>query len=189
MPELVLYLLTHSRERQKATNTGALVIQALAASAKVRVELIEWQRKEPNALLLELSSSQHLGLVYPVSPDLMQPEAPVACYLLKQGQYHAVNDAGFERLALRQTDAVKHWLLLDATWQEAAKMLRQSPYLHSCYRLGIKPDAPSAYRLRRNQKDGALCTAEVVMELLLQSGYPNEKEQLMLLFEEFNKRC
>jgi DTW domain-containing protein YfiP len=188
MPELVLYLLTHSREMHKTTNTGALVIQALAASVKIRVELIEWQRKEPNALLLDLSAQQQLGLVYPLSPDLMKPEAPVACYLLQQGQYHAVNTAGLERLALRRSEAVKHWLLLDATWQEAAKMLRQSPYLRSCYRLGIRPDKPSAYRLRRNQKEGALCTAEVVMELLLQSGYPNEKEQLMLLFDEFNKR-
>lgn len=188
MPELVIYLLTHSRELQKATNTGALALHALAASAKVRVELIEWQRKEPNALLLELSSLQQLGLVYPVSSDLMTAEAPEACYVLQQGQYHAVNDAGLERLALRRSEAVKHWLLLDATWQEAAKMLRQSPYLHSCYRLGIKPDTPSAYRLRRNQKEGALCTAEVVMELLLQSGYSDEKEQLMLLFDEFNKR-
>ncbi len=54
--------------------------------------------------------------------------------------------------------------------------------------LRIKPDTPSLYTLRRNQKEGALCTAEVVMELLQQTGFINEKEQLMLLFDEFNKR-
>jgi DTW domain-containing protein YfiP len=83
---------------------------------------------------------------------------------------------------------VQHWLLLDATWQEAAKMLRQSPYLQSCYRLAIEPESPSVYRLRRNQKEGALCTAEVVMELLQQRGYAQEKEQLKLLFNELNLR-
>ncbi len=183
MPALVLYLLTHSREFQKSTNTGALVLKALATSLHLRVELIEWQRKAVDQRLAELSASRQLGLLYPLTT-----ESPQACYLLQQGQYQPQNSEGFTQLSARQNEAVKHWVLLDATWQEAAKMLRQSPYLQSCYRLGIKPDTASVYTLRRNQKDGALCTAEVVMELLQQTGFINEKEQLMLLFNEFNKR-
>ena len=176
MTELVLYLLTHSRELQKSTNTGALVVEALAASLKIKVEVIEWQRKAADQRLLVLSEKQQLGLVYPLPADTAQ-----ACYLLQQGQYQAQNSSAV-------TDSIKHWVLLDATWQEAAKMLRQSPYLQSCYRLALKPDTPSVYALRRNQRDGALCTAEVVMELLQQTGFENEKEQLMLLFQDFNKR-
>ncbi|HJS14647.1 MAG TPA: tRNA-uridine aminocarboxypropyltransferase [Rheinheimera sp.] len=183
MTELVLYLLTHSRELQKSTNTGALVVQALSASLKIKVEVIEWQRKAADHRLLDLSESQQLGLVYPLQADTAQ-----ACYLLQQGQYQAQNPAALAELPTRQNGSIKHWVLLDATWQEAAKMLRQSPYLQSCYRLALKPDAPSLYKLRRNQKAGALCTAEVVMELLQQTGCINEKEQLMLLFDEFNKR-
>lgn len=183
MAGLVLYLLTHSRELAKKTNTGALVLQALADSGHVRVELIEWQRKSPDQLLVDLSAAQQLGLVYPLSSDSVQ-----ACYLLQQGQYQAQNPIAVKEMPIRLNEAVKHWVLLDATWQEAAKMLRQSPYLQSCYRLGIAPDSPSAYQLRRNQKEGALCTAEVVMQLLQQTGFCKEKEQLMLLFEEFNKR-
>lgn len=183
MAGLVLYLLTHSRELSKKTNTGALVLQALADSGHLRVELIEWQRKSPDPLLVDLSATQQLGLVYPLSADTGQ-----ACYLLQQGQYQAQNPVAVTEMPIRLNEAVKHWVLLDATWQEAAKMLRQSPYLHSCYRLGIKPATPSLYALRRNQRDGALCTAEVVMELLQQTGFIKEKEQLMLLFEEFNKR-
>ncbi len=183
MPELVLYLLTHSRELHKNTNTGALVLQALAASTQIRVERIEWQRKSPDQKLCALSASQQLGLVYPLSADAVQ-----ACYLLQQGQYQPQNAAGFSQLPVRLDEAVKHWVLLDATWQEAAKMLRQSPYLQGCYRLGVKPDTPSVYTLRRNQKEGALCTAEVVIELLQQTGFINEKEQLMPLFNELNKR-
>ncbi|MBU0913903.1 MAG: DTW domain-containing protein [Gammaproteobacteria bacterium] len=183
MAGLVLYLLTHSRELQKSTNTGALVVQALAASMQVRVDVIEWQRKAPDPRLLDLSAKQQLGLIYPLLSD-----TPQACYLLQQGLYQAQNPAAVIELATRQTEVVKHWVVLDATWQEAAKMLRQSPYLQSCYRLAIQPDTPSVYALRRNQRDGALCTAEVVMELLQQTGFINEKEQLMLLFDEFNKR-
>lgn len=183
MTELVLYLLTHSRELQKSTNTGALVVKALAASLNIRVEVIEWQRKAADQRLLTLSSKQLLGLLYP-----LQADTPQACYLLQQGQYQAQNSTALTELPIRLDESVKHWVLLDATWQEAAKMLRQSPYLQSCYRLAIKPDAPSLYKLRRNQKTGALCTAEVVMELLQQTGFINEKEQLMLLFDELNKR-
>jgi DTW domain-containing protein YfiP len=183
MVGLVLYLLTHSRELHKSTNTGALVVQVLAASMQVRVEVIEWQRKAPDQRLLDLSSKQQLGLVYPLQADTAQ-----ACYLLQQGQYQAQNSAAVTDLAIRVNEPCRHWVLLDATWQESAKMLRQSPYLQSCYRLGVKPDTPSVYTLRRNQKDGALCTAEVVMELLQQTGLINEKEQLKLLFQEFNKR-
>lgn len=183
MTELVLYLLTHSRELQKSTNTGALVVQALSPSLKIRVEVIEWQRKAADQRLLVLSEKQQLGLVYPLQADTAQ-----ACYLLQQGQYQAQNPAAITELATCLNESIKHWVLLDATWQEASKMLRQSPYLQSCYRLAIKPDTPSLYRLRRNQKEGALCTAEVVMELLQQTGFENEKEQLMLLFQEFNKR-
>jgi DTW domain-containing protein YfiP len=183
MTELVLYLLTHSRELQKSTNTGALVVQALSASLKIKVEVIEWQRKAADPSLVALSSKQQLGLVYPLPADTAQ-----ACYLLQQGQYQAQNSAALTELPSRLNEATRHWLLLDATWQEAAKMLRQSPYLQSCYRLAIKADTPSVYALRRNQKAGALCTAEVVMELLQQTGFSNEKEQLKLLFEEFNKR-
>ena len=144
MAGLVLYLLTHSRELSKRTNTGALVLQALANSEQVRVELIEWQRKSPDKLLVDLSAAQQLGLVYPLSADSSQ-----ACYLLQQGQYQAQNPVAVTEMSIRLNEAAKHWVLLDATWQEAAKMLRQSPYLQSCYRLGITPDSPSVYQLRR----------------------------------------
>ena len=110
MTELVLYLLTHSRELQKSTNTGALVVQALSASLKIRVEVIEWQRKAADQRLLVLSEKQQLGLVYPLQADTAQD-----CYLLQQGQYQPQNPAAVIELASRVNEAVKHWILLDAT--------------------------------------------------------------------------
>jgi DTW domain-containing protein YfiP len=188
MTALVLYLLTHSRELQKGSNTGALVRATLASSSQVRVELIQWQRKEPEPLLLDLAASQQLGLIYPLPDVSILTQTSIPCYLLQQGQYQPQNQAALSDCSTRQQELTRHWLLLDATWQEAAKMLRQSPYLQHCYRLAIAPQAASEYLLRRNQRPGALCTAEVVIELLQQLQFDKEKEQLRLLFAEFNRR-
>lgn len=53
-------------------------------------------------------------------------------------------------------------VILDATWQEAGKMYRQSPYLQSLARVELQTEQDSAFRLRRNQRQGGLCTLECI---------------------------
>ncbi len=53
-------------------------------------------------------------------------------------------------------------VILDATWQEAGKMYRQSPYLQSLARVELQAEQDSAFRLRRNQRQGGLCTLECI---------------------------
>ncbi len=53
-------------------------------------------------------------------------------------------------------------VILDATWQEADKMYRQSPYLQSLARVELQTEQDSAFRLRRNQRHGGLCTLECI---------------------------
>lgn len=53
------------------------------------------------------------------------------------------------------------FILLDATWTEARKMFRKSPYLSGLPVLSLHPDALSRYRLRRSKRSEHLCTAEV----------------------------
>ena len=53
------------------------------------------------------------------------------------------------------------FVLLDATWPEACKMLRKSPYLDSLPVLTLEPDKLSRYRLRRSKREAHLCTSEV----------------------------
>ena len=53
------------------------------------------------------------------------------------------------------------FVLLDATWPEARKMFRKSPYLDKFPVLSLQPDQLSRYRLRRSNRDDHFCTSEV----------------------------
>ncbi|MBU0588764.1 MAG: DTW domain-containing protein [Gammaproteobacteria bacterium] len=53
------------------------------------------------------------------------------------------------------------FVLLDATWPEACKMFRKSPYLNHLPVLSLTPEKLSRYRLRRSKRDEHLCTSEV----------------------------
>ncbi|RMS90447.1 hypothetical protein ALP57_04695 [Pseudomonas coronafaciens pv. oryzae] len=53
------------------------------------------------------------------------------------------------------------FILLDATWTEARKMFRKSPYLERFPVLSLVPEQISRYRLRRSRRDDHFCTAEV----------------------------
>ncbi|MFC3606212.1 tRNA-uridine aminocarboxypropyltransferase [Stutzerimonas tarimensis] len=62
------------------------------------------------------------------------------------------------------------FILLDATWTEARKMFRKSPYLDTLPVLSLQPDAMSRYRLRRSTRGEHLCTAEVAALCLELAG-------------------
>ena len=53
------------------------------------------------------------------------------------------------------------FILLDATWNEARKMFRKSPYLDRFPVLSLQPDQVSSYVLRRSRRDDHFCTSEV----------------------------
>ena len=53
------------------------------------------------------------------------------------------------------------FILLDATWSEARKMFRRSPYLDPLPVLSLEPDQISQYKLRRSGRDDHFCTSEV----------------------------
>jgi hypothetical protein len=62
------------------------------------------------------------------------------------------------------------FVLLDATWTEARKMFRKSPYLDALPVLSFKPEQLSRYRLRRSTRGDHLCTAEVAALCLELAG-------------------
>jgi len=101
--------------------------------------IFEWQRKLPNPELLQHIANQSVALLYP-----HEDSHPLG----KQ-------DASFDA-----------YILIDATWQEAQKMVNHSPYLHGLPKVSLTPNTPSIYKLRRNQKETGLCTAECAIELL-----------------------
>ena len=53
------------------------------------------------------------------------------------------------------------FVLLDATWPEARKMFRKSPYLNHLPVLSLAPEQVSRYVLRRSRRGDHFCTAEV----------------------------
>ena len=117
-------------------------------------ETIIWKRKESNS---EIESTLSLGetvLVYPT--DNGPP--------------------------IEDIEPISNFILIEGTWQEAQKIYNGSPYLKRFPVLKLETGNRSIYKLRRNQRNNGLCTAETVIEIL------KFKAQLKLaenLFERF----
>lgn len=79
------------------------------------------------------------------------------------------------------------FILLDATWTEARKMFRKSPYLDHLPVLSLQPEQLSRYRLRRSTRAEHLCTAEVAALCLELSGDAKAAEALGDHFELFTE--
>ena len=62
------------------------------------------------------------------------------------------------------------FVLLDATWPEARKMFRKSPYLDKLPVLSLQSEQLSSYKLRRSQRDEHFCTSEVAALCLALAG-------------------
>ncbi len=62
------------------------------------------------------------------------------------------------------------FVLLDATWPEARKMFRKSPYLDHLPVLSLQSEQLSNYKLRRSQRDAHFCTSEVAALCMTLSG-------------------
>jgi DTW domain-containing protein YfiP len=77
------------------------------------------------------------------------------------------------------------FVLLDATWPEARKMFRKSPYLDKLPVLSLQSDQLSQYKLRRSQRDEHFCTSEVAALCLALAGEPQAAEVLEAYLDVF----
>ena len=77
------------------------------------------------------------------------------------------------------------FVLLDATWPEARKMFRKSPYLNHLPVLSLQAGQLSSYRLRRSTRDDHLCTSEVAAACLALAGEPRAAAVLATYLEVF----
>jgi DTW domain-containing protein YfiP len=119
--------------------------------------VVIWDRKNPNTELLQQLEQDKVALLYPSDDSELASE-----------------NTSFDS-----------YILLDATWQEAQKMYKQSPYLQNLPKLKITSSTKSIYSLRRNQKPDGLCTAECVVELLTEKGSPDKAESLQQKLIDF----
>jgi len=79
------------------------------------------------------------------------------------------------------------YVLLDATWSEARKMFRKSPYLEQLPVLSLQSEQISRYRLRRSKRDDHFCTAEVAALCLELGGEPHASAVLDAYFDVFSQ--
>ncbi|MBS7689843.1 DTW domain-containing protein [Pseudomonas lalucatii] len=156
-------LLMHDVEALKPSNTGWLIADMVADTTA-----FGWLRTEVDPGLPALLAEPH-----------WQP------YLVFPGEYAAP-----ERV-VSEVDVAPGkrplFVLLDATWTEARKMFRKSPYLDSLPVLSFKPEQLSRYRLRRSTRGEHLCTAEVAALCLELAGDRRAGEALGAYLDVFSQ--
>ena len=77
------------------------------------------------------------------------------------------------------------FVLLDATWPEARKMFRKSPYLNTLRVLSLQPEQISRSRLRRSRRNDHFCTSEVGALCLELAGDPLAAQMLESYLDVF----
>ena len=146
------HLLVHPRELHKPTNTGHLVVDTVAGA-----QWHIWSRLQPPAELLAALASPRIS------------------YLVFPAQWAgAMSVAG----AVDRHCVAPQFVLLDATWQQARKMLRQSAYLRQLPLLALPAGLHSCYSLRRRRCAGHLATAEAAVALLRMIGEAQQAARL-----------
>ena len=133
-------LLMADIEPLKPTNTGWLIADVVPDTFA-----FGWARTEVDPALLAL---------------LADPRwQPVVVF---PGEYAAPGRAVVEEVASAQAASARPlFIVLDATWNEARKMFRKSPYLERFPVLSLRPEQVSNYILRRSRRDDHFCTSEV----------------------------
>ena len=144
-------LLMADIEPLKPSNTGWLV-----ADVGADTFAFGWARTETDPALLTLLADPQWQ-PYVVFPGEYGPAQRV----VRTG---SLNDAAMPH-AKRPL-----FILLDATWAEARKMFRKSPYLDCLPVLSLEPSQLSRYQLRRSSRDDHFCTCEVAALCLELAG-------------------
>jgi DTW domain-containing protein YfiP len=80
------------------------------------------------------------------------------------------------------------FILLDATWPEARKMFRKSPYLDRFPVLSLQSEQLSNYRLRRSTREDHFCTSEVGALCLELAGETLAAQTLEAYLDVFTTR-
>jgi len=144
-------LLMADIEPLKPSNTGWLV-----ADVVVDTFAFGWARTETDPALLSL-----------LADPQWQP------YVVFPGEYVPAQRV-VHRVSAQAVTAHKAtrplFIFLDATWAEARKMFRKSPYLDRFPVLSLEPSQLSRYQLRRSRRDNHLCTSEVAALCLELAG-------------------
>ncbi|WP_312376099.1 tRNA-uridine aminocarboxypropyltransferase [Stutzerimonas nitrititolerans] len=147
-------LLMHDVEPLKPSNTGWLIADVVPDTYA-----FTWQRTHVGPALLALLADPQWQPFVVFPGEYAEPERVVT---------HVEPIPGKRPL----------FILLDATWTEARKMFRKSPYLNGLPVLSLQSELVSRYRLRRSKRSEHLCTAEVAALCLGLAGDEDAAGQL-----------
>lgn len=151
------------KEVFKPSNTGWLIADVVSDNFA-----FIWSRTETDEALLAL-----------LADPQWQP------YLVFPGEYVAPERVT-HTVELNNTKRPL-FILLDATWTEARKIFRKSPYLDGLPILSLLPEKLSRYRLRRSTRSEHLCTAEVASLCLDLAGDTEASNALDAYFDVFSQ--
>jgi DTW domain-containing protein YfiP len=121
-----------------------------------KAHLVVWDRVIPDPVLLKNISEGSIALLYPSIASQSVSEVP----------------------------DYQNYIIIDGTWQEAQKIYNRSPYLKGSPTIEILTNKPSAYNLRRNQREGCLCTAECAIEILKSRDFSMMANDLQTMFAQ-----
>jgi DTW domain-containing protein YfiP len=157
-------------EPLKPSNTGWLIADVVSSTSA-----FGWARTEVDPALLAL-----------LADPQWQP------YLVFPGEFVAPERVVTQVLPVDPIDGKDGkdgkrplFVLLDATWPEARKMFRKSPYLDHLPVLSLQSEQLSRYRLRRSRRDDHFCTSEVGALCLELAGESHAAQTLEAYLDVF----
>ncbi len=151
-------LLMADIEPLKPSNTGWLIADVVPDTFA-----FGWARTETDPALLALLADPQWQPYVVFPGEFVAPQRVV----------HTVTQDANGRSGKRPL-----FILLDATWAEARKMFRKSPYLDALPVLSLEPAQISRYQLRRSRRDDHFCTSEVAALCLQLAGEPHAAQTL-----------
>lgn len=179
-------LIMAEHETLKPSNTGWLIADVVPDTMA-----FGWARTTVDPALLALLADPHWQ-PYVVFPGEFVDPARVVSQLLQSCQpaYMPPSSPALEskqNAASAVNSKRALFILLDATWPEARKIFKKSPYLNPFPVLSLAPEQLSRYRLRRSRRDEHLCTAEVAALCLGLAGDTLAAETLDAYLDVFTE--
>jgi DTW domain-containing protein YfiP len=124
------------------------------------------------------NSELHLGVSFRDHPRIRALAAEEGTALLFPGE-GAVDPASV------RSRPPKTVILVDGTWQQARKLLKENPFLLALPRIGLSPERPSNYRIRAEPSPECVSTIEAAVFLL--GALEGAPERFAPILEAFDR--
>ena len=177
--KLKLILVTHPDEPRKPSNTGRLLEAALS-----QCDLWLWQRVEFESQWQQFLSTQSRTPVLLFPDDELVDGTRADDPHMASAQVNHSTSAVLDKTPAPDIDSCVY-ILLDATWQQAKKILRKAPSLQACQRLSLSSLKQSRYSLRKNQQPGSFSSVESGVSLLRELGLEDDAVAIEAYFDRF----